>query len=117
MDVVSACVHHRGCDTVAARGHCITGVGQAGLLTNRQGIHISAEDDRRARAIGQKTNDPGATDPGLHAQSEPAQPSSQSCGSLELLKRQLRVSMQVFVESDEFLEAISRKGRKAKAIH
>jgi len=64
VDVVAAGVHDRHRLAVAVDAGRSARVREAGLLANRQRIHVSAEHHGRAHAVLEDSDDSGAPDPG-----------------------------------------------------
>ena len=62
VHVVPARVHDRHLVAVGVGRGRGAGVGQAGGLLDRQRVHVGAQHDRRAVAVGQQPDDAGAAD-------------------------------------------------------
>ena len=65
VHVVSAGVHDRYFVAVRIGRSGGAGVGQAGRLPDRQRVHVGAQHDRRAVAVGQQPDHTRAADPGV----------------------------------------------------
>jgi hypothetical protein len=57
MHIVSASMHDGKIAARAARHPLVTRIGQPGLLFDRQGIHVCANEDRRTCAVAQNAHD------------------------------------------------------------
>ena len=74
MHIVTAGVHH-GNGPACAIGRCLcAGIGQAGLFSNRQRVHIGTEHDGRSVAVAQNADDSGLADSVGYVVSDSAEP-------------------------------------------
>ncbi len=82
VDVVPAGVHDRDGLAPGRRGCRRAGVGQAGPLRHRQGVHVGPKQDRRTVAVGQDADHPGPADAGRHLVAGVDQPLAHGGGGL-----------------------------------
>ena len=98
VHVMAASVHDA--DFVAilvARPH-LAGVREAGLLDDRQGVHVGADQDGGPGAVLDDADDAVAADFGGHLETEGIQLLGQSCSRLFLFVGKFGMRMQLFVE-------------------
>jgi hypothetical protein len=97
MHIVATGMHHRD-DGVALTGGPRARVGQAGLFTDREGVHVGAQENRGSRTLGEDSHHAGAADPLVHLAAVIAQPGGDVGRRPMFPVRQLGVRVQVAVE-------------------
>lgn len=98
VQVVTARVRHWHPPAGGVLGAGRAGVRQAGLLADRQGIHVGAQQNGRTVAVGQQADHTGAADPVVHLVAAAPQAFRHTNRGPVLLVAQLGVGMQVLVE-------------------
>ena len=96
VHVVAARVHQADGAARLVDGGVARGVGQAGLLGDREPVHVRAAEHHRAGAVVEDPHDASAE--GVHLVAELAQTGGDKSSGLLLVKAQLRVGVQVQVE-------------------
>ena len=97
MHVVAARVHHVGALAACVGRDHVAGVVQAGLLAQRQSVHVSADQHRRAVTVAQDARHAGAADAGGDRVPGAGQPLGGDARRAVLGERQLGVGVQVLV--------------------
>ncbi len=98
VTVVTACVHQ------ARFG---AGVGQAGLLVDRQSVHVGAHGHRaRSRPCLERGHHAGATQAARHGIAPAFQTLRDEIGGLELLIGQFRMAMEMMANAAQFVAQI-----------
>lgn len=120
VHVVAAgvCHRHRGLVARPSR-HRGTGVGQPGVLTDGECVHIRAEQHRRAIPVSQHPDDSGTAHPGGHLEAELLQSFSNDGCRAVLLMGKFRVLVQLSVEillPDPGLFGGCQNGRRGAAL-
>jgi hypothetical protein len=99
VHVVTAGVRHRHLVAVGVGSRDRAGIGQAGRLPYGQGIHVRPQQHRRALSVAQHSHHARSADAGVDLIAALPEPVADLRGGLPLLVRQLRVLMQIPVES------------------
>ena len=93
VDVVAAGVHQAGLRA---------GERQAGLLLDRQRVHVGADGEHRAGAAAlDQADDPGAADAGLVADAETGEFARDDAGGADLLEAEFRMGVDVAADLDQ----------------
>ena len=95
---MAAGVHHRHRLPLTVDSPDLAGVGQAGRLLDRQGVHIGAQHDGRSLAVAEQADDAGLPDPRRHLVAGAAELVRRQAGRPRLLHRQLGVRVYVGVK-------------------
>ncbi len=98
VHVVAAGVHDADLVAVLVARADLAGVGQAGLLDDRQGVHVGAHQHGRPVAVLEDADDAVAADVLRHLEADLLQLAGQAGGGSRLVERQLGVGVQVLVQ-------------------
>ncbi len=113
VGVVAAGVHDRDVPALRVLRHHLAGVGQAGLLPHRQGVHVGPEGHDRPVAVAQRPDDPRPADATGHLVARASQAvGDDPCGPV-LLRRQLGMPVQVDVAVDEVGDELVQRAQDA----
>ncbi len=72
-------------------------------FVQRQRVHVCAQADARAGAVCERPDDSSSRQPFVHLQTKRAQPVGDECRCAVLVKRQLRMRVQIPAPSDELV--------------
>ncbi|GAA0424903.1 hypothetical protein GCM10009543_20010 [Leifsonia naganoensis] len=98
VDVVAARVHDGDRVALLILGGDGRGPGQAGQLADGQGVHIGAEEHRRALPVAEHAGDAGAGDARVHLHPQRGQLVGDDAGGAVLGERELGVGVEIAVE-------------------
>jgi hypothetical protein len=98
VQVVAAGVHHGHLVAVGIGGDDRAGVRKTGGLANRQGVHVGAQQHRRAVPVVQDADHAGAADALVHLEAGRPQSVGREPSGASLLARQLGIAVEVAVE-------------------
>ena len=101
VDVVAAGVHHADRRAVLVLHLDLRGVGQAGVLDDRQRIEIGPQHQRRPGAVLEHAHDAVAADAGVHFDAGLFPELGQPGGGFLFLRGQLRLLVQVAVKFNQ----------------
>ena len=99
MQVVPAGVHDRDILSAVILGADLAGVGEAGFFFHRKGIEFGAQHDRGPGTVLENGDDAGAADVLGDFVTQAAQAAGELGCRLGLMRRQLRVLVQIDIES------------------
>ena len=98
MHIVAAGVHDRDRVPVGVGAGGRAGVREAGVLLDREGVHVGAQHDGRSVAVAQHPDDAGPADARTHLAAGPLELLGGLGGGALLVVRELRMGMEVAVE-------------------
>ena len=105
VDVVPAGVHHADLTPGLVACLHLAGVGQPGLLDDRQRVHVGADQHDRPVAVLQDADDAELADARRHLGAGFRQLVGDPLRRFDLLERELGVGVQVRVEGDQLRQA------------
>jgi hypothetical protein len=107
VGVVPAGVHDSALDAREAGASGPAGEGEAGLLLDRERVHVGAQHHDRPVAVAEQGDDPGPADAGGHVEAEPPRLLGQQARRSGLLHAELGILVQVSIQSDQVRQVLA----------